>query len=117
MEKAFEKVGVWSFYGGLVIAIVAAVLSPTGIGAGLALLLGVLGIVVGLLNVAGKEVTRFLIASIAFIVGASSLSSLLSITPAIGKFIPSFLQAVVIFVAPSAAIVALRAIWDITKSK
>ena len=112
-----EKAGVWTFYGGLVIAIIAAIVSPSGIGVGVALLLGILGIVVGLLNVVDKEVIPFLVASIAFIVGASSLSTILGSLPGIGTFIPSFLQAVVIFMAPGAAVVALKAIWDITKSK
>ncbi len=112
-----DKVGVWSFYAGLVIAVAATALSPSGVGALTASILGVLGLVVGLLNVVGKEVTQFLIAAIAFIVGASSLSTLLAAIPGVGAFIPSFLQAVVIFVVPSAAIVALKAIWGITKSK
>lgn len=112
-----EKIGVWSFYAGLAIAVVATILSPSGIGPVSALVLGVLGIVVGLLNVVDKEVKLFLLATIAFVVGASALSVILSAIPGIGVFVPSLLQAVVIFVAPGAAVVALKALLDITKSK
>lgn len=115
--KNMEKFGVWSFYAGLAIAIIAAILSPLGIGAATALLLGTLGIIVGLLNVVGSETKLFLIAAIAFVVGASSLSDLLGVIPGIGAFVPVFLDGVVVFVAPSATIVALKAIWDITRSK
>lgn len=111
------QIGVWSFYAGLAISVVMAAISPSGVGSMAALVLGILGVVVGLLNVVGKEVTQFLIASIAFIAGASSLSALLSAIPGVGAFVPTFLQAVVIFVAPSATVVALKAIWDITRTK
>ena len=117
MSEIMEKVGVWAFYAGLIISLITAVMSKGEISPMAALALGALGIVVGLLNVIDREVKLFLVACIAFIVGASSLSALLSTVPGIGTFIPAFLQAVIIFVAPSSAIVALRAIWDITRSK
>lgn len=119
MEKTsstMESVGVWSFYAGLLIAAVTAVFYKEG-SQTTALVLAALGIIVGLLNVTAREVTLFLVATIAFLSGASALNDLLSVLPGIGSFIPSFLQAVIIFVAPSAAIVGLRAIWDITRSK
>jgi uncharacterized membrane protein len=112
-----EKVGVWGFYAGLIIAVIAAISSPAGLGPLAALFLGILGIIVGLLNVVDKEVRLFLVASIAFLVGAQALSAILATLPAVGTFIPTFLDAVIIFVAPGAAIVALRAIWDITRAK
>ncbi len=112
-----DKVGVWSFYAGLVIAIIAAVVSPSGINGMVVLALGALGIIVGLLNVTDHEVKLFLIATIALVVSASSLGGILSTIPAVGKFIPALMDGIVIFVAPAAAIVALKAIWDITKSK
>ena len=112
-----DKLGVWSFYAGLAVAVIATIMSPSGIGTTVALVLGVLGIIVGLLNVVEKEVKLFLLATIAFMVGASALSAILSTVPGVGAFVPSLLQAVVIFVAPGAAVVALKAIMDITKSK
>lgn len=115
--KNMNKIGVWSFYIGLIIAVIAAIASPSGLQPMAALILGVLGIVVGLLNVVDKEVKLFLIAAIAFIVGASALSAILSTIPGIGTFVPTFLEAIIIFVAPGAAVVALRAIWDVTRGK
>jgi hypothetical protein len=115
--KNVENLGIYSFYAGLVLAAVATLLSPSGINSLSAILLGILGIAVGLLNVVDKEVNLYLIASIAFIVGASSLGALLSVIPGIGDLIPTFLQAIVIFVAPSAAIVSLKALWGITSKK
>ena len=106
-----EKMGVWGFYAGLVIAIVVAFVMQGN--AMIPWVLGLLGIVVGLLNVTDKETTTFLVATIALVVSASSLGSLFSAWGSIA----AFLMNVVTFVAPGAAVVALKAIWDITKSK
>jgi len=113
----FDRLGVWTFYGGLLVAIIAAFVSSGGIGPATAMLIGFLGIVVGLINVRAKEVHLFLLASIAFIVGASALSAILSAIPGFGYLIPIFLQAVIIFVAPGAAIVALKVIYTIDRKK
>ena len=106
-----EKIGVWSFYAGLVLAIVAAFAMQGN--TMIPWVLGILGIVVGLLNVTDKETSTFLVATIALVVSASSLGSLFSAWGSIS----AFLMNVVTFVAPGAAVVALKAIWDITKSK
>ena len=103
--------GVWSFYAGLVIAIVAAFVMQGN--AMVPWILGILGIVVGLLNVTDKETSTFLIATIALVVSASSLASLFSTWASVS----AFLMNVATFVAPGAAVVALKSIWDITKSK
>lgn len=112
-----EKLGVWTFYAGLVVAVVAAVMSPGGLAPLAVLVLGLLGIAVGLLNVTGKEVNTFLIAALALMLSTTSLRLILETIPAVGAFVPAFLTAVNVFVAPGAAVVALKAIWDITRSK
>jgi len=106
-----EKIGVWSFYAGLVIAVIAAIVMQNNTAVPIAL--GVLGVVVGLLNVVDKEVNTFLIATIALVVGASSLAGLFSAWASVA----AFLMNVVYFVAPGAAVVALKALYDITKAK
>lgn len=112
-----EKIGVWSFYAGLIIAVLVALFSPGGLTPVVAITLGALGIVVGVLNVVDKEISLFLLAAIAFMVGASSLNAILSAIPGAGLIIPTLMQAIVVFIAPGAAVVALKAIWDITKGK
>ncbi len=114
MFMRFEKVGVWSFYAGLGIAIIAAIFSANGLNTTTAWILGALGVIIGILNVTDKEVKLFLLASLTFILAASSLSSILGAIGFPGFFTRLF-DAVVIFVAPGAAIVSLRALWDITK--
>jgi hypothetical protein len=105
-----EKIGRWAFIAGLVISVIAGFMAigDTGIAA-----LVVLGVVVGLLNVTGKEVMPFLIGTVALMLVGSGLSSVLSAVP----YVPEILSAFVAFVAGAALIVALKEVYGITSSK
>ena len=108
------QIGVWAFIVGLAASVLAPILAINNI----ALLLGIAGIVVGFLNIAEKEVQLFLVANIAFLVAASSLGSVLTGTldilggNAVGTIVVAILQNLVVFVAPAAAIVAIKALYD-----
>jgi len=115
MKGAMEKVGVWSFIAGLVIAIIAALV--WGVTSTVVWILGILGIIVGLINIGDREVMMYLLASIALIIGASGL---ITVVGAVGigvTMLTNFLHAIVIFVAPGAVIVAIKAIFEVAKSK
>ena len=105
-----EAIGRYAFIVGLVISVLAGFID---IGAmGLAALV-VLGIVVGFLNVTGKEVERFLIGTIALmLVGTVGIN-----LPAVGGLVTNILSAFVSFVAGAALVVALKEIYGITKEK
>lgn len=110
----WPKVGAWAFVIGLVIAVVAALLGSTD--SNTILVLGALGIVVGLLNVTDREVVEFLVATVAFMLAAQSLGNVLAAIPGVGVYLPAMLGNVVVVVAPAAAIVALRALYDVGRS-
>lgn len=112
-----RKVGPWAFIVGLAIAIATAVFvktSPMLIG-----FLGILGVVVGMMNITDAELKTYLIAAIAFIVSASSLTTVIRGIPVVGitmvQYIDPFVTHIVVFIAPGAAIVALKALYSISK--
>lgn len=114
----YEKMGIWAFYIGLVIALLVAIISPSsGYSRTFLAILAVLGIIVGLLNVTHKEASNFLIAAVALLLSASSLIAIASLVPYLGEIIATFLQGIVIFIAPAAAIVSIRAFYEIAKKK
>lgn len=113
MDNMWPMVGSWSFIIGLAIAVLASVW--TGTTSSTALVLGVLGIIVGVLNIGDRELMLFLLASLAFVASANSLGNVLVAIPGIGAFIPALLGNIVIFVAPAAAVAALRAIHDVAR--
>jgi hypothetical protein len=113
-----KQFGPWAYIVGVVIAVIAGFLMPANAMA--ALVLGVLGLIVGLLNVADKEVQLFLVASIAFIVGASSLGGVIAgllagVPLGLGAGLVSALQYLVAFTAPAAAIVGLLALYRVSR--
>ncbi len=115
-DGLLNKIGPWSFILGLVIAFVSALTSSVF------WMLGVLGLIVGLLNITDKELTTYLIASLTFLVSANALSvtltKLVTLVPIIGEwliFIDPLLANVTLFVAPGAGIVALKALYTISK--
>jgi hypothetical protein len=101
-------IGHWAFILGVVIAILAGFFGPaTDV---VALVLVILGIIVGFLNVSEKEMSSFLIAVIALLVaGAAGLQTL----PLIGSIIGPMLINIATFVAPAAVIVALKAVYEL----
>ena len=107
---AMEKLGSWAFVIGLIIAVVMGLVSYAG--ATTIWILAFLGLVVGLLNVTGEESQHFLIAGIAFIVSASSLARVLPL-----EVVQNMLGNIVVIVSPATAVVAIKALFDIAKSR
>ncbi len=121
MVKQFDMdmLGALAFIVGLVVALVLA-FAPNALTPGwTVLILGILGIIVGLLNIGDKELQLYLIANIAFMMAATGFSAVLSALPVIGSigisFLTNFVHNVTLFVAPGAAIVALKALYEISK--
>lgn len=115
-KTLMEKIGPWSFILGLIIAAVSAF---TG---SVFWMLGILGLVVGLLNVSDRESSLYLIASLTFLMSANALSvtltKLVTLVPVIGQwlnFIDPLLANITLFVAPGAAIVALKALYTLAR--
>lgn len=84
------------------------------------LIMLILGIIVGLVSITGKEVTPFLIASIALIVAATSAnvwSPLIRIHELLYDWAVEILNFIVAFAAPAAVINAIRAVLVMAKEK
>jgi hypothetical protein len=103
-----------AFIIGLVLAVFIALFGTLGSWA--TWVLAALGLVVGLLNVTGRESGKFLIATIAFIVTFNSLGAIFGVIPVVGTFIQNFFGQMVVFVAPAAAVVAISSLIAITRN-
>jgi len=105
---AMDTFGRMAFYIGLIISVVAGWVQIGGTGL---VVLAVLGIVVGLLNITGKEVDRFLLATLALVVAGVALRDVL------GATVAGILTAYIAFTAAAALVVALREVYDIQKRR
>lgn len=108
--QKMEAIGKWSFIIGVILAVVAGVIYSAATPSWVMPVLAVLGLLVGLLNVTAKETEKFLVATIALLM-TSQLGS------ALGAAVTAIMGNIVVFVAPAALIVALKAIWELAKEE
>ena len=121
-KKLAGYIGLLAFVGGIILAIIG------GIGyqdnAGIVLTLVVMGILVGILNITGKEVLPLLIAAVALIVvgnvgnigGATvGFGPLDELGGEAGTKINEIVAYLATFMAPAAVISAFRAIWAVAR--
>jgi len=109
-------IGPMTYIVGIIIALLAGFVAPQN--AAIMLVLGILGILVALLNVTDKELMLFLVSSLVFIIGGSSLSSLitgLNLPAGASSGLVGALNYLVVFVAPGAALIALIALYKLSK--
>ncbi|AJF61544.1 hypothetical protein QT06_C0001G0704 [archaeon GW2011_AR15] len=111
------SIGPWAFFFGLLIAVAATFAGQVF------WMLGVLGLVVGLMNITEKELSLYLLASLTFLLSANALSVTLTrvvgVVPFVSSwitFIDPLLANVTLFVAPGAAVVALKALYVTSKN-
>ncbi len=102
-----SNIGKYAFLGGVGLALVMAFVNvPNGV-----LILAVLGLVVGFLNVSGSESQGFLIAAIALMLTATSVS----VIPEVGGIVTTITGNLAAFVAPAALLVALKSLLESSK--
>ncbi|MFH1779558.1 MAG: hypothetical protein ABH803_00230 [Candidatus Micrarchaeota archaeon] len=107
-----NKYGAWAFLVGLILAILAGFID---IGTWVSLVLLLLGVIVGLLNIKDKEMMLFLVAGIALTAGLGSLGALAATLGfGLNVLVPIF-NNIALFVGPAIGIVALKAIYGISK--
>jgi hypothetical protein len=102
----WDEIGKWAFIVGLVLAVIAGLVFPNQ--AWVVWVLALLGVIVGLLNVTGKETQGFLIAAIAFTVASTALSSI----PFVGGMLTAIMSFIGVFVSGAMVVVALKALFQ-----
>ena len=109
-----HKLAHYTFFAGLLIALVAGVLYEQLQGflgtRVLVTTLVVLGLIVGIFNLTTKETVPFLVAAIALML-AGIVN--LSLVPEVGDQLRAMLSNVVVFVVPGAIIVGMKTIWKL----
>ena len=100
-RRSSASMGWWAFVIGLVVVVITSFSTVNW-----TWLLVILGLVVGYLNVSDKEAVTFLIATIALMTAGSAGLGLL------WGSLESLLANLVVFVAPAAVVVALKAVYE-----
>jgi hypothetical protein len=109
-----QKAGSWAFIVGLIIAIIAGFWP---LGTVMTSVLIILGLIVGFLNVTGKETNSFLFATLVLVVMTSMGGQLLGGIQYIGPMLQSIFSAMMLFIIPAALIVGLKAIYALAEAE
>ena len=118
MEK---EIGKYAFIVGVIVAVVLGLAIPALQAAQgwLATILVVLGLIVGFLNVSGKETKDFLWVTVALVIVAyaagGKISGWASEVMYVGKYLSGIFSSVVNFVVPASIVVGLREVWELAK--
>ena len=116
MAFSKKQVGFFAFVGGLFVAAFVAIayqtLLPIHIYS-----LGLLGLIIGLLNIEAKEVWPYMVASVAFLLAVTTFMKVIDVLPVVNLFIERFLNALIYVVAPGVFVVSLRIIYEASKSR
>lgn len=108
------KIGPWAFIIGLLLAVIFAFFGVSAAWQKWAVLvLALLGIIVGILNVTGKEVQGFLLAAIAFLLSFGAFAAVVETIKL--EVLVNFFKLMQIFIAPAAFIVAVKALFGIVR--
>lgn len=110
-KAGLQYFGFGAFIAGLILAVVAGILWPSNTNIIVALL--ILGIIVGLLNIAAREFMLLLVAVIALVVVGNVFEPIKILR--LGAFLGNILNYVAILVAPAAVIAAVKALWTVAK--
>jgi hypothetical protein len=113
-NKGSFKLGIWAFIIGFALAIVIAIFGKPD-EQWVIIVLAILGIIVGLLNITASEVQKFLVAAIAFLLTFQSLSNVFSELTENWPGVGAFFNLLVVFMAPAAAVVAIKALIALAK--
>ena len=118
MEK---KIGSYSFIVGVIIAVVLGLAAPMlgELAPWLISLMIILGLIVGFLNVAGKETKEFLLVAVALVIVsfAGSAGAIFGNIEIVGQYIQGVFTQIMAFVVPATVVVALKDIWSLGQYK
>ena len=113
-DNVVQKTGSWAFIIGLIIAIIAGFWPLATV---MTSVLIILGLIVGFLNVTGKETNSFLFATLVLVVMASFGGQLLVNIKYVGPMLENMFSAMLLFIIPSSSVVALKAIYALAEDE
>ena len=108
--RGVDLVGKWAFLIGVILAVVLGLFDP--VMGNWAIVLVVIGLIVGLLNVTDKEVTPFLMSGAVLIIASALGGSLMSDMPFVGAILDALLA---VFV-PATVIVAIKNVFSLARN-
>jgi len=106
-----KLIGKWAFVIGVLLAVILGFLGK--VDQTVAIVLVLLGLIVGLLNITSKEATPFLLAGVSLLIATYWGKQVMIVIPALANI----LEAIMILVVPAVILVALREVFVMAKKR
>jgi len=108
-KRGGNMIGSWAFLVGVVLAVIFGLIG--NLGQNLIYVLVILGVIIGLLNIADEEVSPFLMAGTVLVIVSTLGQSVVSSV----KYFDTILQALTILFVPATIIVALKHVFTLAR--
>ena len=105
-----NMLGSWSFLIGVILALIVGAVG--NLGQTTTYVLVILGVVIGLLNIADKEVAPFLMAGAVLVIVSALGSNILSSV----DWIKGILDAIMVIFVPATVVVAIKSVFNLAKN-
>lgn len=110
-QSILPKIGSWAFIIGVLVAILIGLFSKMAASNVIMSVLVVMGLIVGFLNVNGRETMTFLLAAVSLVIVTSFGGNVVATISGVGPYLQGILNAMVVFIVPATIVVALKAIY------
>jgi uncharacterized membrane protein len=111
-----DMIGKWAFVIGVILAIAVGILGTMN--TAVIVILMLLGLVIGFLNVTGKEAAQFLVAGVSIIIaGSLGTGAFVGMNNVVTTTLVSIFGAISVLVVPAVIIVAIREVFVLAKDK
>ena len=108
-KRGGNMIGSWAFLVGVVLAVIFGLIG--NLGQNLIYVLVILGVIIGLLNIADEEVSPFLMAGTVLVIVSTLGQSVVSSV----RYFDTILQALTILFVPATIIVALKHVFTLAR--
>lgn len=109
-KKLGDVIGSWAFLIGVILAVIVGIFNVSG--AAMMTTLAVIGLIIGLLNVADKEVMPFLLSGIILVLASQAGIALMAGVP----YVNGILVALMAIFVPATIIVAVKNVFSLAKN-
>jgi len=106
-----QKIGGWAFILGIIIALIAGFWPLNTV---VTAILIILGLLVGFLNVTGKETTPFLLATVSLVIVSTFGGAVLG---NVSSVLQNMLDVLIVFVIPATIVVAIKAVYNLASAE
>lgn len=110
-KRKGNMLGSWSFLIGVILALVFGFVQVAGLSPNITYFLVVLGIIIGLLNIADEEAHPFMVAGVVLVIVGTLGQGVVSAVPVFDRI----LQSLTVLFVPATIIVALKHVFSLAK--